>query len=414
MSHDKNTKYKDLMKEKKYLLVLGINTLATFGFMLFLIGFIWLAYEMSATPFMAGVIILGASSPYLVFGLVGGAYSDRWNRKKIIIYSNLVTSFLSLIVPFLAWINNLSIWYLALTAFGIVSLRCFFSPTIRALVPSVLPKEYWPKGNSVFQVASQLTKAIAPALGGVLIASVSPMSVYVLFCLLLLVSVAIIFPLKMETKRKNSTETSVFRDIRETFVFLYHIKPLFWSIVLFGFVLLLITGIERIALPDVSDNIWNRGAQGFGLIVAFIGVGNIIGALVLGKFSITSYTRLIFTGWAVWGASMALIGLMDVFYAALFFAILAGIAESLNDLPMVLMIQQMTPEHHLGKVFSAWSTVAFVGESGSSILVGVMISFIGLTSSFILTAVVIISISIVGFMLIRKVKKEEVIKTASG
>ncbi|SER58830.1 MFS transporter [Salipaludibacillus aurantiacus] len=398
--------YKDLLSQKRYLLVLLVNTFANFGFMMFQVGFFWLVYDMTKgleqSAFIAGGMILGASSPYLIFGLIGGVYADRLNKKKIIVISNLVSALILTGVPILYMSDLLTVWHVALSAFGVVSLRCFYSPAIRSLVPQVLPSEYWPAGNSVFQILSQLSKTISPALGGVLIAQYSAMSVYVVFLLLLLFSALLIFPLRIRAAVQLDKRVSVYKDIKETFIFMSTIKPLFWTIMLFGAVLLFQTGIERLGLPIVSDTEWEMGPEGFGIILATFGVGNIIGAVWLGKIKMKSYTHYIYTGWALWGSAIALVGLSPWLALALIFALIAGIAEAMNDLPMVLMIQRFTPENRLGKVFSVWSTVAFVGESGSSLLAGMIIGMAGLHAAFVVLWLSLVLIGLAGFILTRE------------
>ncbi|MCE7794513.1 MFS transporter [Salipaludibacillus sp. CUR1] len=398
--------YKDLLSQKRYLLVLLVNTFANFGFMMFQVGFFWLVYDMTKgleqSAFIAGGMILGASSPYLIFGLIGGVYADHLNKKKIIVISNLVSALILTGVPILYMSDLLTVWHVAFSAFGVVSLRCFYNPAIRSLVPQVLPSEYWSAGNSVFQILSQLSKTISPALGGVLIAQYSAMSVYVVFLLLVLMSALLIFPLRIRVAVQPDKPVSVYKDIKETFIFMKTIKPLFWTIMLFGAVLLFQTGIERIGLPIVSDTVWEMGPEGFGIILATFGVGNIIGAVWLGKIKMKSYTQYIYTGWALWGSAIALVGLSPWLALALIFALIAGIAEAMNDLPMVLMIQRFTPENRLGKVFSVWSTVAFVGESGSSLLAGMIIGMAGPHVAFVVLWFALVLIGLAGFILTRE------------
>ncbi|MBO8155561.1 MAG: MFS transporter [Bacillaceae bacterium] len=397
----KKGQYVELLAQRNYVIVLAANTFTTFGFVLFQIAFFWLAYDLTDSAFIAGLVILGATSPYIVFGLIGGAYADRWNRKKVVMYSNGLTAVVTIIVPILNWLGLLSVWFLALSAFAIVSLRCFFSPAIRAMVPQVLPSEQWPSGNSVFQIGAQLSKAIGPALGGFFIAWISAMSIYILFFILLVLSVVSIYSLEL-TQKHPEDHKGIFNEIIETFHFMRKIKPLFWSIMLFGLVLLFLTGIERIGLPKISDHVWNLGPKGFGLIMTMMGIGNIAGAVWLGKIQIKSYEKYIFIGWMLWGLFIALAGLSPWFYMAALMALLAGIAEAMNDLPMVLMIQRLTPEEQMGKVFSAWSTIAFVGETGSSVLAGALIGFFGVYTGFITMGSALIVIGLVGLVLTKE------------
>ena len=95
--------------------------------------------------------------------------------------------------------------------------------------------------------------------------------------------------------------------------------------------------MEKIGLPEVSNQIWGLGAQGFGIVTALFGIGNMIGAYFLGKITMKSFLPYISWGWIVWGVSFVLVGISPWYLLSFVFALIAGIAEAFNDLPMVLM-----------------------------------------------------------------------------
>lgn len=162
---DTDRSFGHLLKYKEYLFVIGLSTLSSFGFILFQVVLFWLAYKMSATTFQAAVVVQSSAVPYLLFGLAGGVFADKWNRKKIIIWNQLGTGFVIFTILILYWVHLESIWYIAFASFLIVSFRCFYSPAIRSLVSKTLPEPLWPKGNSVFQISLQLSRSLAPVGG---------------------------------------------------------------------------------------------------------------------------------------------------------------------------------------------------------------------------------------------------------
>lgn len=395
-----------LWLHKNYISILIANLTSSFGTMMYQVAFFWLAYKLTSSAFSAGMVILASTSPYLLFGLIGGVYADRWNRKKVSMWSNLLTALIVSIIPVAIWSDHLTAGVLGITAFIVMSIRCFFNPAIRALIPQTLPENLWQKGNTVWQISTQLSRSIAPALAGVFIAGPGTELVFILYVLLLLISFAATLSVKIAPRKMPTEKVGVVKDIISTFQFVSTIKPLFWSIMLFGLVLLIYTGMERIGLPDVSDNVWEMEARGFGIIMATFGIGNILGAFILGKMNIKNYSKIIFSGWMIWGITLGWIGLTDWFYLAVALAIVNGISESMNDLPMVLMIQRLVPDDKLGKVFSMWSTTAFIGESGSSILCGFVIGWAGLNTSFFLVALALTLIGALGFFLVGHVSDE--------
>ncbi len=174
----KTTSYKELLKYNHYIFVLVLNMLAGFGFVIFQVVLYWLAYKMSDSTLQAAIVVQSSAVPYLLFGLIGGVYADSWNKKKIIIWNQIGTGIitLSIFVSFMLHIE--SIWYIAIASFLIVTFRCFYSPAIRSLVSITLPETLWPKGNSIFQLILQLSRSLAPVIGGILLATFSMESIF--------------------------------------------------------------------------------------------------------------------------------------------------------------------------------------------------------------------------------------------
>ncbi|KQL52747.1 hypothetical protein AN964_03920 [Heyndrickxia shackletonii] len=406
----KDTGYKELLKYHNYLFVLVLNMLSGFGFVIFQVVLYWLAYKMSDSTLQAAIVVQSSAVPYLLFGLIGGVYADNWNKKKIIIWNQVGTGFILFTILISYMLHIESIWYIAVASFLIVAFRCFYSPAIRSLVSITLPESLWLKGNSIFQLILQLSRSLAPVIGGILIASFSMEWIFFFICILSLIPLVFVISLKVE-REKNSKKIRVLKELQEMFTLLQTKRMMFLSIVSFGVVLLFFTGMERLGLPIISDQQWQMGAKGFSLILTLFAAGNATGAILLGKLEIKSnYPQFIMVGCILWGFGLMGVGLSPTILIAAIIALFTGVAEAFIDLPMVLMIQKYTPEEQLGKVFSALSTIAFIGEAGASLLAAFMIDWTGIHFSFVIMAISILlicSLSLFFMLIIRKEKVEE-------
>jgi MFS transporter, DHA3 family, macrolide efflux protein len=391
--------YLQLFKHFNYLLIwLGQST-AGLGDSLYQIAFYWLTYQMTSSAWVSGFVILAASAPYLFFGLLGGAYADRWNRKRVMLVGDAIRLLSISTVPILYWTGHLEVWYLAIIAFMLSTVRCFFSPALRATLPQILPKEYWSVGNSFLQAAIQMMRIVGPMIGGLLITLTSASFLYLLTGISFLISFLCVLLTKIATAEKKPANLSVFRDIYETFLFVKTIRPLFWSIFFFLVGLLAIVGLQRLGLPRLSDNVWHASSKGYGLVLSSFSVGNMLFSLVIGKVTIKKYARFIFVGWALWGVFFLLLSVSSNYYLAIVFAFLAGASEALIDMPQVFLLQNFVPNDRLGKVFSMQSTAAFIGESGSSMFAGALINSFGAVIGFAIGSCLLILVGLVGLVL---------------
>ena len=123
--------------------------------------------------------------PVVLFGLVGGVFADRWNRRRTMIVADLgraLAVLLLLGIPsahhsrriFNA--HDMGLVYAA--SFLVASLSCFFSPARQGLLPVLVPRERLLQANSLMLSANQATMFLGPALGGLLICWFHPRGVF--------------------------------------------------------------------------------------------------------------------------------------------------------------------------------------------------------------------------------------------
>lgn len=394
--------YRKLLDNREYRNVWCGQGSSALGDSVYQVGFWWLAYSMTSSPIEAGAVVFAGSAPYLLFGLAGGAYADRWDRKRIMVVGDLVRAIAVAVVPVWSSVAPVSVWVVAAVAFVLTSVRCFFYPAINATVTDVVAEDARTAAVSFLQAAFQASRIFGTALGGALVVTIGAHRLYWIPACTYLISVFFLLRLRADlSPRGVPASTSALADVLETVRFILPDRDLFWSLSLFGVGLLVITGLDRVALPALSDRVWHVGADGLGMILASFGLGNAIASVSLGHLEIRRYTRVIFGGWGLWGLFYIGIGAAPTFTLAVIAAFLAGASEAAIDVPMVLLIQATVPRQRLGKVFSMWSTVAFAGEAGGSLVAGILVGMIGPAQGYAAAGVGLVLFALMGASLTR-------------
>ena len=189
-------------------------------------------------------------------------------------------------------------------------------------------------------------------------------------------------------------------EILATTQMVWKLRELFWIILLFGVGVLVIDGIGSELSPMA---LWRTrrhvGAAGLGAVLGALAIGGVVGSLVIGTLKVSRVSTLIFGGWALWGLCYVLLGMSSNYATALSFAAMAGSAEAVNDVPIVLLIQSSVPREAMGKVFSFWSTIVFVAEAGAALLGGLAVERLGAASACCAGGLVLAVLAIVGLLL---------------
>ncbi|MDQ5840725.1 MAG: MFS transporter, partial [Chloroflexota bacterium] len=141
----------------------------------FYVALAWQVYEISNVPTALSLVGLAWTLPLLLFVLIGGVFSDRYDRRWLMIGADLIRAAAIGTLGLLSVTGVLELWHVvALIAF--VGLGdAFFNPASTAIVPDLLPEELLPQANALQGLVRPLTvRLVGPALGGLTVAVVGP------------------------------------------------------------------------------------------------------------------------------------------------------------------------------------------------------------------------------------------------
>src|SRR5512143_1734774 len=131
----------------------------------------WLVLKITNDPLALGTVMALSSIPRALFMLLGGAVSDRFSPRRIMLASDGLRLLLCASLAGLIFSGRVELWMLYVFSglFGLVS--GFFSPAAGSMVPYLLERGQLQAGNSLMQGTAQLTNFIGPVLAGGLIAA---------------------------------------------------------------------------------------------------------------------------------------------------------------------------------------------------------------------------------------------------
>ena len=246
-----------------------------------------------------------SSYPYLFFGLPGGVYADRWDRKRTMLGAEILRTGVVLIIPVSATLVGLNIWVIAAVAFALATIRCFYHPSMKSTVASILRDPERSAGVSLMEATTRSMQVIGLAAGGFLISGIGAQNLILVSAVLFAVSVVLLWSLVVPLRNRAPEPQTLWSDMVESLQYVARMPSLFWAFALFLFGLLIVVGLERVGLPILSDTLWGRGPDGFGILLSNFSLGSILGSLVLGRDDIKRLSLCMTVGWAVWGLSFA-------------------------------------------------------------------------------------------------------------
>jgi hypothetical protein len=158
------------LRNRNFRLLFIGEGVSAFGDQFYLVALPWLTLQLTGSPLDLGGVLTAVAIPRAILMLVGGALSDRFSPRWIMVATNTLRGGLTALLAFLALSQTVELWqlYLFAISFGIV--EGFFTPAAEAIVPTLVPQEMLMASNVLGQAAMQLIALIGPALAGAAIA----------------------------------------------------------------------------------------------------------------------------------------------------------------------------------------------------------------------------------------------------
>ncbi len=326
----------------------------------------WLVLKLSGDGFAIGGVMALAGIPRAVFMLVGGALTDRFSPRRVMLISNVVRMALVLGLASLVLTGFIKLWmvYVFALAFGLAD--AFFYPAQSSIVPRIVEKEHLQLGNSITQGTAQITLFAGPVLAGLLIAAMSGeqadsnlpgIGLALAFdAATFLVSALTLLAMRIERENmSHDAAESVVDSIVKGLRFVWDDVALRTIFLLIAAVNFLITGPLNIGIPLLADTRLAGGAAAYGIIMSAFGAGSLLGIALAGALPRPPARIMGLVLLSVWSLMGLLTAGLGLFTSTGVVAVLMLLQGAINFYVVVIFttwLQTRTPETMLGRVMS--------------------------------------------------------------
>jgi MFS family permease len=330
-------------------------TVSLLGDGVFLIALTWQVYLLSNAPRALSVVGIAISGPQVLFLLVGGAVSDRMDRRGVMLASDLVRGVVLLAIGMLTVTGRLRLYHLYALGGAYGAASAFFGPAYEAAVPDLVQADLLVQANSLDQLARPLAVALAgPALGGWLIGAWGAGSAFLLDAGTFAFSVAMLVAMGRSPARRG-VEAGAFRlaEIAEGFRFIRRHVWLWGTFAAATVSYLLFMGPAEVLVPYLVKNSPGGTAGELGLVFAAGGVGALGAALVVGHRGMPRrHITVMYLCWAIATFSVAAYGLATAGWQLMAVSLAFHALETAGTIVWLTAKQRFVPTSLLGRVSS--------------------------------------------------------------
>ena len=331
----------------------------------------WLVYELSKSAFYLGLDAFLAQIPIVLFSLIGGVVADRYERRHMLIVSQVIQMTCAFVLTTLFIIGIVHVWQILVLSFFTGFAQSFGGPAYQALIPSLVKKADLPNAIALNSIQFNLARVIGPMLGGL---ALTFLGAAWCFGLNGLSFVAVIFSLLIIHTRYQPVKTgeSMMTSLKQGISFIRK-QPAMESLIVLAF-LMTALAIPLIVFLPVMAKVLGGEKVLFTVFLCCSGGGAVCGALVVafighsthkgrGALIMLVLLGLLMTGFAQ-SRSKPLSAILIFAAGAAMIAAIATISS---------LVQLITSDNMRGRVMSVYNVAFRGGMPIGALIVGKLI-----------------------------------------
>ena len=349
----------------------------------------WLIYRLSHSAFLLALDQFLGGIPIFLFSLIGGVVADRVERRKILLGSQYVQMATAGILTILVATGLVHVWHILCLSFISGFAQAFGGPAYQALIPTLVEKDDMPNAIALNSIQFNVAVMVGPALAGQALAKLGEKWCFGLNALSFLapiISLSIISTRFLPLKTKESMFTSLKQGIHFA-----RKQASMEALIVLAFCMTALGMPMRTYIPVFVKDIFHRGPETYGNLLALMGLGSILGSLTIAgagnmrKKGLVALGALIFLGAGIsafaFSTSLPLSGVVLVLVGASMMAVFATVNS---------LVQLITTNEMRGRVMSVYNFAFRGGMPMGNLLSGWLVP--------IFTAPVVLGVN--GFVLI--------------
>lgn len=349
-------------------------------------------YSLTKSNLLVGSVSLIQLLSVIIFGILGGAYADRWDRRKLMIISEWLMMGILGIYAINAFMPKPSVSIIFVLVGIFQAISSFHRPAMTAMIQKIVQPEDYKAVSSLKGFVWSVGAIIGPALGGILISNIGFGGAYFVNILTFLISLYFLNKVTNSAmKVEDENRGHVLTDIKEGFKFVIKKPQILGSYIID--IVAMVFAYPVALFPAMSTN-WG-GARAAGFLYA----GMAIGAFVICLFSgwtekVTRNGRAVVVSAVLWAFFTIWLGFANHLYIAVILLILAGAADAVSGIFRQTIWNQSIPNSMRGRLSGlemiSYMAGPLLGNARAGYIASIFTVNISLTSGGIICFVVVI------------------------
>lgn len=362
-------------KHRNFKILFSANFLSNIGTWAQGVAQAWLILELTDSGTYLGIVTSLQFAPILFFSISGGKIADKFNKRKVLMFTNLTAGISALSVATLVLTENIKIWHVMFFAFMLGMGNAIDAPVRQSFNVEVVGKQDLPNAVGLNSTNFNIGRLIGPGLSGLLIAAYGTGVSFLLNGISYLVVIIALINIReselfIEEKKSSSTK------IREAMAYVAA-RPDILAVMITVFFATSFGLNFNIFNTMMATQVFNKGAAEYGALGSILAVGSLSGAIISARLEKKRGPRFVMIGSMIFSAVLILSAFAPTYLVYSILLPIIGCVALLTFIGANTMVQLRTDSQIRGRVMGIYLTVFLGGTPIVSPFIGIMTQEVG-------------------------------------
>jgi MFS family permease len=368
----------------------------------------WVIYALTHSTFMLGLSLFASQFPSFLLTVVGGVVSDRYNRFRVLLTTQVASMIQASLLAILIFSNHYAVWEVLTLSVVLGIINAFDVPARQSLVYEMIDdKSDLPNALALNSSMVNLSRLIGPAIAGFILHYLGDGMCFLLNAVSFVAVLASLLLMKLPGYKKTAHPKNGLAEFKEGLSYLSQTPSIAFVIIMLGIISLSVLPFSTL-LPYFAREVFKGNATTFGIIDSAIGLGALSGAIFLASQKTgANLKKILGINTLVFGAGLILFSFEGIYPLALIFATIAGFGMMSQITISNTLIQTTVDPAMRGRVISFYAMAFFGMQPIGGLLIGLVSKWIGPKETILFEGVAAL---IIGVMHLRFLRKERLKK----
>lgn len=375
------------LQHRNYRLFFAGQSVSLVGTWVTRIATSWLVYRLTGSELLLGITGFAGQIPLLLLAPFAGVLADRWNRHRILVWTQVLSALQSLALAVLALTGTITVLHVIVLQVVQGVINAFDTPARQAFVVEMV-EDRADVANAIALNSSMFngSRIIGPSIGGIIIAAVGEGWCFMIDAISYVAVILSLLAMRLPARAQHVERAHVLAELRSGVGYVFGFAPvreLLLNVALVGTL-----GMPyAVLMPVFAAKVLHGGANTQGLLMTAAGVGALLGTVYLAsRHTVVGLGKVIIAATMLLSAGLIVFSFSHTLWLSMAVLPFIGAGMMLQAASANTILQTIVDEHLRGRVMAFYSVAVMGTMPIGSLIAGIVAEHIGAPRTILIGA----------------------------